>query len=184
MWWTSTNMFGPRDTGTRLRIAAQGSIGGFLLLCVFEAIARLPIGDYTAISFSSPAFTMVLSTFLLKDRCGMYRSLIGILLVAGVVIISRPPALFPDETDADIHISNMTTSATTILATKTSFDILGISFALAVAVLASLITIITRLVQVHTFHVLIHHPFLSDKPAMSTSQFLCSGLRLAGRLFL
>ena len=33
--------------------------GGLLLLFIFEAVARLPLGDCTAIFFSAPAFTMV-----------------------------------------------------------------------------------------------------------------------------
>jgi hypothetical protein len=41
-------------------------------------VRSLPLGDATAIFFSSPAFTMLLSTVLLKDHCGVYRVFIGI----------------------------------------------------------------------------------------------------------
>ncbi len=43
-----------------------------------QAVRSLPLGDATAIFFSSPAFTMLLSTVLLKDHCGVYRVFIGI----------------------------------------------------------------------------------------------------------
>ena len=79
----------------RWRVVAQGAMGGFLLLSVMQAVSRwtniplimfryvplshilqmysaiiflcrLPLGDSTAIFFSSPAITMILSFFLLK----------------------------------------------------------------------------------------------------------------------
>jgi len=155
IFWTKSNIFGPRDTATRLRIAAQGALGGFLLLCVFEAIERLPIGDYTAISFSSPAFTMLLSTFILKEHCGVYRSFIGIMLISGVVIISRPPALFPDATSADVHTGNMSLIDPASTSPKSSFDALGIIFSLGVATIAALITIITKQASHVHFSVLV-----------------------------
>jgi drug/metabolite transporter (DMT)-like permease len=43
-------------------------------------VRSLPLGDATAIFFSSPAFTMLLSTVLLKDHCGVYRVFIGIVV--------------------------------------------------------------------------------------------------------
>ena len=63
MYFGKHNMFGTPDLGTRWRIAAQGVLGGFLLLGIFEAVGRMPLGDCTAIFFSSPAFTMA-SLFL------------------------------------------------------------------------------------------------------------------------
>ena len=53
------NILGTPDWATRWRLAAQGILGGLLLLGIFEAVARLPLGDCTAIFFSAPAFTMV-----------------------------------------------------------------------------------------------------------------------------
>ena len=104
-------------------------LGGALLLCVFEGVARLPIGDYTAITFSSPCVTMLLSTCLLGERCGLYRAGTGLLLVVGVVTVSRPPAIFPHQA-AQLE--------------QGAADPTGLACAGAVAVLASLITIITR----------------------------------------
>ena len=49
------NIFGTPDFATRWRIAAQGVLGGFLLLAIFEAVAIMPLGDCVAIFFSSPA---------------------------------------------------------------------------------------------------------------------------------
>ena len=54
------HFLGTQDLATRWRVAAQGILGGLLLLGIFEAVARLPLGDCTAIFFSAPAFTMVI----------------------------------------------------------------------------------------------------------------------------
>ena len=60
------------DWKIRLKVICQALIGGAMLFCLFEAIDRLPIGDFSAISFSSPVFTMILSTFILRERLGKY----------------------------------------------------------------------------------------------------------------
>merc|ERR1711884_243562 len=88
---TGSHPFGTPDFATRWRVAAQGILGGFLLLAIFQAVSSLPLGDATAIFFSSPAFTMILSFFILRDHCGLIRVLISLTLLVGVVVLSRPP---------------------------------------------------------------------------------------------
>ena len=53
------NVLGTPDLATRWRVAAQGILGGFLLMALFEAVSRISLGDCTTFFFSSPAFTMV-----------------------------------------------------------------------------------------------------------------------------
>ena len=80
-------------------------------------LCRLPLGESTAIFFSSPAITMILSFFLLKyehlfwlssssprpyptprrDHCGVWRIAVAALGITGVVVVARPPGLFPPE---------------------------------------------------------------------------------------
>ena len=73
--------------------------------------SRMPLGDCTAIFFSSPAFTMVLSFIILKwvkksgwsiwhfisrDHCGLLRVLIAAILLTGVRFLSTYlPTLSP-----------------------------------------------------------------------------------------
>ena len=147
--WTKESILGPQgDVKARLRMGAQAVISGCILLCYFEGIRRLPLGDFGAIAFSSPAFTMVLSIFMLKDHCGVYRCIIGIILTVGVVLISRPSALFPEVSDAEDNATtgenNATTPTSPQLELKTSVDLLGIFFALAGSALSALVTIIAR----------------------------------------
>jgi drug/metabolite transporter (DMT)-like permease len=147
--WTKAGILGPPgDVKARLRMGAQAVISGCILLSYFEGIRRLPIGDFGAIAFSSPAFTIVLSIFMLKDHCGVYRCIIGIVLTVGVVLISRPTAMFPEESVPEDNATTgenvATTPETPQLELKTSVDLLGIFFALAGSALSALVTIIAR----------------------------------------
>ena len=71
--WTRSPLLATPDLRTRWRLVAQAVLGGLLLLSIFEAVQRLPIGDCTAIFFSTPTVTLLLSSVLLKDHCGIYR---------------------------------------------------------------------------------------------------------------
>merc|ERR1712038_1403714 len=69
-------------------------IVGIRLLLVFASFAMLPLGDSTAILFSQPVVVMLLSVFLLQEACGLYRLVAAASLLAGVLLIAKPPALF------------------------------------------------------------------------------------------
>ena len=130
-----------------------------MLLSIFEAVKRLPIGDCTAIFFSTPAVTLLMSTVLLKEHCGVYRLLIGTCLVIGVVIISRPPALFPASPPASDNTtaSNATHSGLTDTGAevKQPYDLVGLAFAVAMPFLSAWVAIITRELRAVHFSVLV-----------------------------
>lgn len=139
--WKKANLLGTPDFATRWRMAAQSIVGGLMLLSIFEAVQRLPIGDCTAIFFSSPACTLALSVFLLRDHCGLYRMFIGCILLSGVVVISRPPAFFPPDSSSNANNVTMDDGSPVM---KQSYDFVGLGFALAVPLLSAWIAIITR----------------------------------------
>ena len=131
-----------------------------MLLSIFEAVKRLPIGDCTAIFFSTPAVTLLLSTVLLKEHCGVYRLLIGTCLVIGVVIISRPPALFPAPISAPDNstATNLTlyvVSGLNSVEVKQPYDLVGLAFAVAMPFLSAWVAIITRELRAVHFSVLV-----------------------------
>lgn len=140
------NPFGPSDLPTRFRIAAQGILGGILLFCIFQAVADLPLGDATAIFFSSPAFTMVLSTCILRDHCGVFRTLVAVTLLSGVVILSRPPSIFPppENYTPPNHNNNSSNSSGHHDPYVGVYNATGLLSAIAVPILSALIVIITR----------------------------------------
>jgi len=142
------NIFGTPDFATRWRLVAQGVLGGFLLLGIFVAVARMPLGDCTAIFFSSPAFTMVLSCIILKDHCGVWRCLVAITLLTGVMILSRPPALFSSTPATANDTSSVQTNAyhdhDLSDNNEGGYDLVGVFASLAVPTLSAWIVIITR----------------------------------------
>merc|ERR1712086_40048 len=152
MYCGGHNILGTPDLATRWRIGAQGVLGGFLLLAIFEAVGRMPLGDCTAIFFSSPAFTMILSCIILKDHCGVWRCLVAITLLTGVMILSRPPALFPAAAQPNTaNFSAHNHSAHDAdddhdhgQADEGDYELVGILSALAVPTLSAWIVIITR----------------------------------------
>ena len=130
MIWSRVSPLGPQDTLTRRRLGLQAVTANILVLCYYEAMMRLPLGDAGAIMFSSPVFTMVMSVFMLRERCGLYRLLISLVLVAGVVVVSRPPAIFGDP-GADLKV-------------KQSADVIGVLAAVLGALLSAWTTIIVK----------------------------------------
>ena len=122
---------------TRAKVLAQAVLGGAMLLCVFEAIDRLPIGDFSAVAFSSPVFTMALSSLLLRERCGVYRALVAALLVAGVLLLTHPPLLFGAPAAA-------VTAPDSAAARDRGLDLAGICFAVATALLSASVSVLAR----------------------------------------
>lgn len=144
MIYNRSNPFGTPDFATRWRIQAQGALGGVLLLGIFEAVGSLPLGDATAIFFSSPAFTLVLSAIILKEHCATYRTLIAAVLLGGVVILSRPPALFPPPPSQNTTNSSAYSHGYAHDPYEGAYDVTGILAAVMVPILSALIVIITR----------------------------------------
>ena len=68
--------------------------GGLRILFIFLSFSQLPLGDATTILFSSPVLVMVLSVFLLKEKCGVFRVLAALALLSGVSLIAKPPFIF------------------------------------------------------------------------------------------
>ena len=60
---------------------------------MFEAL--LPVGDSTAILFSQPGLVMLLSALVLRDRCGLHKTVSALALLAGVTLIAQPSFIFP-----------------------------------------------------------------------------------------
>ena len=54
----------------------------------------MPFADAMTIVYTSPVFTMVLSSIFFKDKCKLYKVLCTISLFAGVILVLQPPSLF------------------------------------------------------------------------------------------
>jgi len=119
--WSGLNNF--RAISILIAIAASG---GFRIAFIFTSFTRIPLGDATTILFSSPVIVMGLSIFLLKERCGLFRIFSAISLVAGVILITKPPIIFGNPGG--------------------SYDVLGYCLALGACLMSALSLVWTKLI--------------------------------------
>ena len=82
--WTAMN------TSRPFGHVARGLIGVISMFFLFAALARLPIADVTAITFSTPLIIVALAGLLLGERVRGYRWSAVILGLVGVLVILAP----------------------------------------------------------------------------------------------
>lgn len=69
---------------------ARGLFGVAAMFCGFAALARMPIADVTAISFSTPLLIVALAGLLLGERVRVYRWSAVIVGLVGVIVMLAP----------------------------------------------------------------------------------------------
>ena len=74
----------------------QGLSNGLCVLGEFMCVSFIPIGDATAIIFSSPLPSMVLSAMFLGHTLKLYKMSCGLMLYLGVILVVKPPFLFKE----------------------------------------------------------------------------------------
>lgn len=94
---TTRDWLGHPDT--RTKVFLQGVFGGLLLLAIFVAVKHVPLGNASAIFFCTPVATFLFASFMLEESFGLYRAFISLLMVTGVLLITRPPVLFPVDSE-------------------------------------------------------------------------------------
>jgi drug/metabolite transporter (DMT)-like permease len=95
--------------------AGRGVISIIGMFCNFGALARLPLVEVNAISFTSPLFSVALAAFVLKERVRVYRWSAVIVGFVGVLVVLSP------------HISGNELS----IAAASTMTAAGIAYALA-----------------------------------------------------
>jgi drug/metabolite transporter (DMT)-like permease len=77
----------------RWLLVLRGVIGTAALLCVFAALARLPLAPATVLQYLQPTFTALLAWLLLRERVGPRVLLAALLGWLAVVLLSNPAEL-------------------------------------------------------------------------------------------
>eukprot|EP00092_Neocalanus_flemingeri_P022727 GFUD01024647.1.p1 GENE.GFUD01024647.1~~GFUD01024647.1.p1 ORF type:complete len:504 (-),score=120.32 GFUD01024647.1:171-1682(-) len=165
---TRSNCLGP--PGYRWRLYLTGLLTGFLLLALYLAISSLPPRIVAPILMTTPVLTMLLSCVVFGEHTGLYRMLTTSLFLAGVVLLTRPPPLFPndasDQLQVDLAQYNLYAfpthfyqptppSPATPLPLAQPVDTLGLVAALVAPFLAAFIVILTRQCREVHFSVLL-----------------------------
>ena len=83
----------------RITLIAMALSGAIFNSTDMIAIYIMPLGDAMTIIMSSSLPTMVLAAIFLKERLRLYKLLCAILVITGIVLVIRPPALFESSTD-------------------------------------------------------------------------------------
>ncbi len=70
----------------------RGVAGGTAMLCAFYALTKIPLADFTALSFTTPLFILLLAGLILGERVGPRRWGAVAVGFLGVLVMTRPGA--------------------------------------------------------------------------------------------
>jgi len=90
--------FIPRTNYQRFMVALISLVGALTILSGFACVKFMPVGDGTTLMFTVPLFTMIFAALFLKQRLTIIKSIAGIVLMVGIVLVTKPPFLFPSAT--------------------------------------------------------------------------------------
>ncbi|MDV5167784.1 DMT family transporter [Photobacterium rosenbergii] len=74
-------------------LIARGTVGTLGLICVYYAIAHLPLAEATILQYLHPVFTAVLALLFLKERIQLSTVACIVLSILGLVITVKPNML-------------------------------------------------------------------------------------------
>ncbi len=80
-----------RSNHLRIHLA-RGAAGGTAMICAFYALTKIPLADFTALSFTTPLFILLLAGLLLGERVGPRRWGAVAVGFLGVLVMTRPGA--------------------------------------------------------------------------------------------
>eukprot|EP00092_Neocalanus_flemingeri_P092572 GFUD01117532.1.p1 GENE.GFUD01117532.1~~GFUD01117532.1.p1 ORF type:complete len:452 (-),score=77.33 GFUD01117532.1:54-1409(-) len=92
---TGCNNFLPVRCMDWFLVVGQSLFSGARVGLTFACLGFLPLGDALTIIFSEPLWTLLLSKIFLKTRIGWWKFSFAFVLIAGVILCTRPPFLFP-----------------------------------------------------------------------------------------
>jgi len=70
----------------------RGVAGGTAMLCAFYALTKIPLADFTALSFTTPLFILLLAALILGERVAPRRWGTVAVGFLGVLVMTRPGA--------------------------------------------------------------------------------------------
>jgi len=86
----------PRSAYHLVMLCLIGLFGSLTMLTSFISVRLMPVPDAITLMFTAPLFTMVLSSMFLKDRVTLIKAISGLVLMAGIVLVTQPSFLFHD----------------------------------------------------------------------------------------
>jgi len=135
-----------REKTKRYMILIGASIlTGMNIMCSFLGVLYLDLGDAMTIIYTGPIFTMIFSFLFLRIRQGLWKISFAGLLMVGVILVIRPPFLFPQHA-VHLHIqeNNQTFLAETFSIGNENIHWIGVAICFTSSCIGSLIAVSIR----------------------------------------
>jgi len=84
----------PTQVSHRIMTLAVGIMGTMCTFGCFACVLFMPVGDATTLMFTNPLFTIIFAAVFLRQRLTFIKVLSGTVLMAGIVLVTKPPCLF------------------------------------------------------------------------------------------
>lgn len=74
-----------------------GIFGAFTMVSTFACVKFMPVGDAMTLIFTNPLFTLIFAAIFLGHPLTAIKNLSALVLMVGIVLVTKPPFLFPVE---------------------------------------------------------------------------------------
>jgi len=135
-----------REKTKRYMILIGASIlTGMNIMCSYLGVLYLDLGDAMTIIYTGPIFTMIFSFLFLRIRQGLWKISFAGLLMVGVILVIRPPFLFPQHA-VHLHIqeNNQTFLAETFSMDNENIHWIGVAICFTSSCIGSLVAVSIR----------------------------------------
>lgn len=75
-------------------LVLRGVLGFGALSCFYYAVIHLPLAEATVLQYTNPIWTAILAALLLSEVTGRRETALGLMSLAGVVLVAQPRMLF------------------------------------------------------------------------------------------
>ena len=157
--FTRRNPLGPK--GFRWRLYLVGLLSAALVLALHLALTKLPAADACALLGLAPVVTAALALPVAGERLGLLRILTCALFLAGLLLHTRPPMIFPETLVDATNVTqyNILGLAATFQSPPASngTDVVGVVAGVAVSVLAAFVLLLGKQCRAAVSTVLLLH---------------------------
>ena len=93
-WWIDDVNEGRSVLKIRALLIFQGVCDGLNHTFQMVSVTLMPLGDSSALIFSAPLSTVILSRIFLKTRLRLYKLCCVVIVMTGIILIVRPSVVF------------------------------------------------------------------------------------------
>ena len=88
--------FYPGTCTSKALLSLQGLCSGLRVGCALSSMTYIPLGDALTIIFTEPIWTLLFTKVFLGSKISLRKLLFCLLLIAGAVLVIKPPGIFPE----------------------------------------------------------------------------------------